>query len=94
MSSILADTFKMLGIQVDQMLTWDKQIDRVCLNITRKITLMKMLSKYVNQVSLKLYFELSGVFESNIWVTLTGCYYNNHVLRELENTQLSLRHPQ
>ena len=36
-----ADTFKMLGIQLDQMLTWDKQIDSVCLNITRKITLMK-----------------------------------------------------
>ena len=52
-----ADTFKMLGIQVDQMLTWDKQIDSVCLNITRKITLMKMLSKYVNQDSLKLYFN-------------------------------------
>ena len=52
-----ADTFKMLGIQLDQMLTWDKQIDSVCLNITRKITLMKMLSKYVNQDSLKLYFN-------------------------------------
>ena len=47
----------MLGIQVDQMLTWDKQIDSVCLNITRKITLMKMLSTYVNQDSLELYFN-------------------------------------
>ena len=47
----------MLEIQVDEMLTWDKQIDSVCLNITGKITLMKMLSKYVNQDSLKLYFN-------------------------------------
>ena len=35
----------MLGIQLDQMLTWDKQIDSVCLNITRKITLIKMLDQ-------------------------------------------------
>ena len=27
-------------------------------------------------------------------MNLTGCCYNNQVLRELENTQLSLRHPQ
>ena len=51
------DTFKMWGIPADQMLTWDKQIDSVCLNITRKITLMKMVSKYVNQYNFKLYFN-------------------------------------
>ena len=50
-------TFKILGIQRDQMLTWDKQTDSVCFDITRKITLMKMLSKYVNHDSLKLYFN-------------------------------------
>ena len=44
-----SDSFKLLEIPSDQMLTWNKQIDSVCLNITRKITLMKMLSKYVNQ---------------------------------------------
>ena len=52
-----ADTFKMLEIQLDQMLTWDKQIYSIYLNITRKITLIKMLSKYVSQDSLKLYFN-------------------------------------
>ena len=32
-------------------LTWDKQIDAVCLNVTRRITLLKLLSKYlINQV--------------------------------------------
>ena len=48
----------MFGIQVDQMLTCDKQIDSVCLNIKHiNITLMKMLSKYVNQDIFKLYFN-------------------------------------
>ena len=57
-------TAKMLGIQLDQTLAWDKQIDNVCLNITRKITLMKMLSKYVNQDSLKLHFNSYIAFVS------------------------------
>ena len=52
------DTCKMLGIQLDEMLTLDKQRDSVCLTqVTSKITLMKMLSKYVNQDSLKLHFS-------------------------------------
>lgn len=48
---------KLLGIIIDKTLSWDKQVDSVCLNITRRITLLKHLSKYVNQNSLKQYYN-------------------------------------
>ena len=38
------DNQKLLGIIIDKTLSWDKQIDSVCLNITRRITLLKLLS--------------------------------------------------
>ncbi|MCG8066696.1 MAG: hypothetical protein JAY84_02445 [Candidatus Thiodiazotropha taylori] len=50
-------TQKHLGITIDQNLTWEEHIDSVCKNASRKITLMKLLSKYVNQTSLKQYFN-------------------------------------
>ena len=53
----LVDTQKHLGITIDKNLTWEKHIDLVCQNVSRKITLMKLLSKYVNQNSLKQYFN-------------------------------------
>ena len=48
---------KHLGITIDKNLTWEQQIDLVCRNVSRKLTLMKLLSKYVNQNSLKQYFN-------------------------------------
>ena len=48
---------KLLGIITDRNLTWDKQIDAVCLNVTRKITLLKLLSKYVNKSGLKQHYN-------------------------------------
>ena len=48
---------KLLRIIIDKSLTWDKQIDAVCLNVTHQITLLKLLSKYVDQNSLKLYYK-------------------------------------
>ena len=48
---------KLLGIIIDRNLTWDKQIDAVCLNVTRRITLLKLLSKYVNKSGLKQYYN-------------------------------------
>ena len=48
---------KLLGIIIDKNLTWEKQIDSVCLNITRRITLLKLLSKYVDKPGLKQYFS-------------------------------------
>ena len=51
------DTQKLLGIIIDKSLNWDEQISAVCLNITRRISLLKQLSKYVNIDSLKLYYN-------------------------------------
>ena len=48
---------KLLGIIIDKSLTWDKQIDAVCLNVTRRITLLKLLSKFVDQKSLNQYYN-------------------------------------
>ena len=51
------DTQKLLGVIIDKNLIWDSQMDSLCLNITRRITLMKQLSKYVNKDSLKQYYK-------------------------------------
>ena len=48
---------KLLGIIIDKTLSWDKQIDSVCLNMTRRITLLKLLSKYVDMANLKCYYN-------------------------------------
>ena len=53
----LVNTHKHLGITTNKNLTWEKQIDLVCQTISHKLTLMKLLSKYVNQDSLKQYFN-------------------------------------
>ncbi|MCU7800562.1 MAG: reverse transcriptase family protein [gamma proteobacterium symbiont of Lucinoma myriamae] len=48
---------KLLGIIIDKTLSWDNQIDAVCLNITRRITLLKLLSNYVDKTSLNQYYK-------------------------------------
>ena len=47
---------KHLGITINKILDWEQQIDLVCRNVSRKLTLMKLLSKNVNQISLKQYY--------------------------------------
>ena len=51
------NTHKHLGITIDKNLTWEQQIDLVCQNVSRKLTLMKILSKYINQNSFKQYYN-------------------------------------
>ena len=51
------DKQKLLGVIIDKPLTWDIQIDAVCLNITRRITLLKLLSKYVKRPSLNQHYN-------------------------------------
>ena len=46
-----------LGITIYKNLTWEQQIGLVCQNVSRKLTLMKLLSNYVNQNSLKQYYN-------------------------------------
>ena len=48
---------KHLGITIDKNMTWEQQIDLVCRNVSRQLTLTKLLSKYVNQNSLKQYYN-------------------------------------
>ena len=50
-------TQKHLGKTIDKNLTWEQQIDLVCRNVNRKLTLMKLLSKYVNHNVLKQYYN-------------------------------------
>ena len=45
----MVESHKLLGVIIDKHLSWDKQIDTVCLNITRKISLWKLLSKYIDK---------------------------------------------
>ncbi|MCU7801538.1 MAG: reverse transcriptase family protein, partial [gamma proteobacterium symbiont of Lucinoma myriamae] len=51
------DNQKLLGMIIDKNLSWEKQIDSVCLNITRRITLLKLLSKYVDTANLNQYYN-------------------------------------
>ena len=49
---------KLLEIIIDKTLSWDKQIDTVFLNLTRRITLMKSLSNYIAKSHLTKYYNL------------------------------------
>lgn len=53
----MVDSHKLLGLIIDKHLSWDKQIDAVCLNITRKISLLKLLSKYIDKTSMNTYYN-------------------------------------
>ena len=47
----------LLGVIIDGALTWNKQIDAVSINISRRLTFLKLLSKYVNENSLNQYYN-------------------------------------
>ena len=53
----LVNAQKHLGITIDKHLTWGLQTDLVCQSVSRKHTFMTYLSKYVNQSSLKQYYN-------------------------------------
>ena len=48
---------KLLGVIIDNNLSWSEQIDTVCLDITRRITLLKLLSKNIDRNSINLYYN-------------------------------------
>ena len=53
----MVESHKLLGVIIDKHLSWEKQIDTVCLNITRKISLLKLLSKYIYKASMNTYYN-------------------------------------
>ena len=53
----MVDSHKLLGVIIDKHLSWDKQKDTVCLNITRKISLLKLLSKDIDKASMNTYYN-------------------------------------
>ena len=79
---------KLLGVIIDRNLTGDKQIDAVCLNVTRRITLLKLLSKYVNKSGLKQYYNsyILPVLDSGclIWGHSSNLHVNINRLVKLQ----------
>ena len=53
----LVDNQKLLGITIDNTLSWATQVDNVCQNVTKRITLMKLLSKYIDKTSLNQFYN-------------------------------------
>ena len=80
------DNQKLLGIIIDKTLSWDKQIDSVCLNITRRITLVKLLSKYVDMPNLKLYYNsyILPIFDYGCMIWGQCSNYNINRLLKLQ----------
>ena len=77
---------KLLGIIIDKTLSWDKQIDSVCLNISRRITLLKILSKYVDESSLKQYYNayILPIFDYGCMIWGQCSTYNMNRLLKLQ----------
>ena len=48
---------KLLGINIDEHLTWTPHIDYLCSNIATKISLLKQLSSYLPQNIQKLFYQ-------------------------------------
>ena len=48
---------KLLGIYIDETLSWNPQIDYLCSNISTKISLLRQLSTYVPAEAQKLYYQ-------------------------------------
>ena len=48
---------KLLGIYIDESLTWSSHIDYLCSHISTKISLLRNLSKYVPVKVLKMFYQ-------------------------------------
>ena len=53
----LVEKQNLLGVIIDDTLSWDDQVETICLNITRRITLLKLLSKYIDKTSMNQYYN-------------------------------------
>ena len=77
---------KLLGIIIDKTLSWDSQIDSVCQKLTRRITLLKVLSKYVDKSSLKQYYNsyILPIFDYGCMIWGQCSLYNMNRLLKLQ----------
>ena len=86
---------KHLGITIDKHLTWEQQIDLVCRNVSRKLTFIKLLSKYVNQNSLKQYYNsyVLPVFDFGcvVWGNLTNANLTRFVKLQKRAARMILK---
>ena len=53
----LVENQKLHSITIDNTLSWATQVDNVCQNVTKQITLMKLLSKYIDKTSLNQFYN-------------------------------------
>ena len=53
----MVESQKLLVVLPDKNHTWDKQINAVCLNITRRTILLKFLSKYIHITTMDTYYN-------------------------------------
>ena len=51
------DNQKLLGVTIDNTLTCETQANIVCQNATKRINLMKLLSRYIDRSSLNQYYS-------------------------------------
>ena len=86
---------KHLGITIDKSLTWEQQIDLVCRNVSRKLTLIKLQSKYVNQNFLKQYNNsyVLPVFDFGcvVWGNTTNANLTRHVKLQKQAARMILK---
>ena len=76
-------TQKLLGIYIDNTLNWDKQVDFVCSNVSRKINLLKLLSKYVSRTGLNQYYNSYSLPILDCGCLIWGCCSATNIKRIL-----------
>ena len=90
-----ADNQKLLGVVIDQTLSWDNQVNIVALNIARRITLLTLLSKYVGKDSLNQYYNsyILPIFDYGclIWGSNTAAHTNRLLKLQKPAARIILR---
>ena len=67
---------KLLGVYIDETLSWNPHIDYLCSVITSRITLLKQLSFYVPENIQKLFLSELHIAVDRLWLQLMGININ------------------
>ena len=67
---------KLLGVSIDETLSWNPHIDYLCSVITSRITLLKQLSFYVPENIQKLFLSELHIAVDRLWLQLMGININ------------------